>query len=127
MPNDSIPDYRQARCPHGWVNVTQCQSCAIAAERDALLEWKRAHERQREPALTPQRPNAEGETECRVRWMVETPAGWLGAWDIGAFEAYLAAERDRLHQCAISHNVTMSELHAAQNALQLVIDAMDRY
>lgn len=29
-------DYRQARCPHGWVDVTQCEPCKTAAERDAL-------------------------------------------------------------------------------------------
>ena len=29
-------EYRQPRCPHGWVDVTQCESCKAAAERDAL-------------------------------------------------------------------------------------------
>jgi hypothetical protein len=26
-------------------------------------------------------PNPEGATQCIVRWMAETPAGWIGAWD----------------------------------------------
>ena len=30
-------EYRQARCPHGWVDVKQCEPCATAAERDQLL------------------------------------------------------------------------------------------
>lgn len=29
-------EYRQPRCPHGWVDVTQCEPCKTAAERDAL-------------------------------------------------------------------------------------------
>lgn len=31
-----MTDYQQPRCPHGWVDVTQCESCAQAAEIDAL-------------------------------------------------------------------------------------------
>ena len=30
-------EYRQERCPHGWVDVKQCEPCATAAERDQLL------------------------------------------------------------------------------------------
>ena len=30
-------EYRQERCPHGWVDVKQCEPCATAAERDRLL------------------------------------------------------------------------------------------
>ena len=29
-------DYRQPRCPHGWVDITQCEPCKTAAERDEL-------------------------------------------------------------------------------------------
>lgn len=29
-------EYRQPRCQHGWVDVTQCEPCRTAAERDAL-------------------------------------------------------------------------------------------
>lgn len=29
-------DYHQKRCPHGWVDVTQCEPCATAAEREAF-------------------------------------------------------------------------------------------
>ncbi len=48
----------------------------------------------------PKRPNAEGETMCGVRWMVELPSWrWIGAWDREAFDEYaaaaVAAERER--------------------------------
>lgn len=53
--------------------------------------------------LAPKPPNAEGQTMCVVRWMVETPGGWVGAWDKGAFSALIdaalttqAAEIERL-------------------------------
>jgi len=53
--------------------------------------------------LTPARVNNEtGDTMCVVRWMAETPDGWLGAWDKEAFDAFIkdavAAERER---CAV--------------------------
>ncbi len=35
--------------------------------------------------------NATGETLCRVRWFIETPAGWVGAHDKAALEYLLAA------------------------------------
>jgi hypothetical protein len=28
--------YRQQRCPHGWVDDRQCKACATESERDAL-------------------------------------------------------------------------------------------
>ena len=28
-------EYRQPRCPHGWVDAAQCESCKTAVERDA--------------------------------------------------------------------------------------------
>ncbi len=34
-------------------------------------------------------PNAEGSTMCIVRWQVETPHGWIGAWDRAALESVL--------------------------------------
>jgi hypothetical protein len=40
--------------------------------------------------MTPKRPNEAGETSCLVRWIVETPAGWLGAYDREAFDAFRA-------------------------------------
>lgn len=27
-------DYQQKRCSHGWVDVTQCEACAVVKERD---------------------------------------------------------------------------------------------
>lgn len=29
-------DYRQPRCPHGWVDVTQCETCALKDEVERL-------------------------------------------------------------------------------------------
>lgn len=54
----------------------------------------------------PQRvQNDTGETVCFVRYMVETEAGWLGAWDESAFGAYaaaaVAAERERVKAALI--------------------------
>lgn len=43
--------------------------------------------------LKPVPPNETGATHCVVRWMVETPKGWLGAYDKDAFSAYIAAAR----------------------------------
>ena len=41
--------------------------------------------------LVPKPPNADGSTMCTVRWMIETPGGWLGSWDRTAFDAYISA------------------------------------
>jgi hypothetical protein len=35
-------------------------------------------------------PNPEGATQCIVRWLAETPAGWVGAWDREALERFTA-------------------------------------
>ncbi len=35
--------------------------------------------------------NDTGETMCIVRWQIETPAGWVGAYDKAALEYLLAA------------------------------------
>lgn len=54
----------------------------------------------------PQPPNESGETFCGVRWMVETPAGWLGSYDKEAFRAYgeacVAAERERINALLVA-------------------------
>ncbi len=36
-------------------------------------------------------PNEAGNTMCIVRWQIETPAGWVGAWDKAALKYLLAA------------------------------------
>lgn len=41
--------------------------------------------------LEPTQPDPDEPTPCLVRWMVETEAGWLGAWDREAFDAYAAS------------------------------------
>lgn len=38
--------------------------------------------------LTPHVPNESGETNATVRWMVETPGGWIGGYDKSALEWY---------------------------------------
>jgi hypothetical protein len=36
-------------------------------------------------------PNEAGETMCVVRWQIETPVGWVGAYDQAALEYLLPA------------------------------------
>lgn len=43
-------------------------------------------ERERYAPLDIYEPNAEGKTQCIIRWMAETPSGWVGAWDKAALE-----------------------------------------
>lgn len=31
-------------------------------------------------------PNDSGQTSCIVQWIVETPSGWVGAWDINSIK-----------------------------------------
>ena len=43
-------------------------------------------ERERYAPLDIYEPNAEVKTQCIIRWMAETPSGWIGAWDKAALE-----------------------------------------
>lgn len=43
------------------------------------------------PLPQPYQPNADGATLCTVRWMIDTPAGWIGAYDKETLIAYGAA------------------------------------
>lgn len=36
MGNMEPDEYRQQRCPHGWVDATQCEPCRTTIECDAL-------------------------------------------------------------------------------------------
>ena len=36
----SEPDWKQKRCPHGWVDVSQCETCALLAR---VAELSRAY------------------------------------------------------------------------------------
>ena len=47
----------------------------------------------------PKAVNADGEAMCVVRWIVETPGGWLGAYDKEAFDAYASAANQSLKDC----------------------------
>ena len=37
----------------------------------------------------PHPPNKEGKTNCVIRWMMETPSGWVGSWDKAALEQFV--------------------------------------
>lgn len=37
-------------------------------------------------------PNESGSTQCIVRWMVETPSGWVGSYDREALEQFCKAD-----------------------------------
>ena len=37
----------------------------------------------------PHPPNEEGKTNGIIRWMVETPSGWVGSWDKAALEQFV--------------------------------------
>lgn len=67
----------------------------------------------------PKRPNESGSTLCEVRWLVETPAGWLGAYDTEAFEAAAKIARAPL-QAEIEQR--SDDLLKAQEALQRASD-----
>jgi hypothetical protein len=45
-----------------------------------------ANERARYSALAIHPPNDSGNTMCIVRWMVDTPHGWIGSWDRAALD-----------------------------------------
>jgi hypothetical protein len=60
---------------------------AITALR-ATLAQQEAQQEQEPVEIKP--PNPEGATQCIVRWMAETSAGWVGAWDREALERFTA-------------------------------------
>jgi hypothetical protein len=64
---------------------------AAKAEREACAQ------RAKPMALDIKPPNEEGATMCAVRWLAETPHGWVGAWDRAALE-HLFITRD----CAVA-------------------------
>lgn len=39
------------------------------------------------------KPNDEGSTMCVVRWQVETPNGWIGAWDYAALDSLVSKSK----------------------------------
>jgi hypothetical protein len=40
-------------------------------------------------------PNSKGKTQCIIRWMIETPSGWVGAWDKSALEQFLPVQKNQ--------------------------------
>lgn len=42
-----------------------------------------------QPKLDIKPPNESGSTLCTIRWMVETPNGWIGSWDREALEQFI--------------------------------------
>lgn len=82
---------------HGWTDASDRACPSYGAQREALAEAVRAALSERaEPesaqavALQIEPASAEGSAFVGARWFVETPAGWVGAWDRGAIE-WLAA------------------------------------
>jgi len=67
--------------------------------------------------LAPERANDSGETPCIVRWFVKTPAGWLGAWNVEAFDA--AAKIARVPQEA--------EIECLREAMTRCVDNVERW
>ncbi len=59
---------------------------------EAIVAFAREIQARRVDWQVPILPNEAGETVCHVRWMVETPKGWLGAWDREAFDSYLLGD-----------------------------------
>ena len=55
----------------------------------AALVLKAALAQEEQAAVEIKPPNLEGATQCIVRWMVETPAGWVGAWDREALQQFV--------------------------------------
>lgn len=37
----------------------------------------------------PHPPNEDGKTNCVIRWLMETPSGWVGSWDKAALEQFV--------------------------------------
>lgn len=79
--------------------------------------------------LQPERVNStSGDTLCTVRWMVETPAGWLGAYNREAFDAYAAAavdaERARCIAIIAAYRVPVGNSRAGELAAEWTLDAL---
>jgi hypothetical protein len=71
-------------------------ACDIEAARTALrtaIAKALDEARGAVPLPEPYRPNESGSTPVLARWVVETPAGWLAAYDKEAFGAYASAAR----------------------------------
>lgn len=61
----------------------------MVANEGRTMEARQALQNELEKLFTPldiKPPNTEGETMCIVRWMAETPNGWVGAYDRAALE-----------------------------------------
>ena len=65
---------------------TGFRSTATDALRAALAQ----QEQEQVKPVEIKQPNPEGATQCIVRWLAETPAGWIGAWDREALERFTA-------------------------------------
>ena len=70
-----------------WVSIGPVQRAAVETFLEAALE------QQEQEAVEIKPPNPEGATQCIVRWMAETPAGWIGAWDREALQQFVASPR----------------------------------
>ena len=110
------------RCPAAQALI-ECDK-RIEAERNALkAALQKIHAQ----------PNCRYEVESQLGeeiWDALHSAYSEPLYDQAALDAAVAAERERLRvmltahldQTVLSHHVTLSECHAARNALQLVLD-----
>lgn len=81
-------------------------------------------------ALNIQPPNYAGETVCIVRWVAETPSGWVGSYYKSALEQFAAPQpvqerktinwlsADEVSQIAISHS---PNVHRFADAIELAV------
>jgi hypothetical protein len=73
-----------------------------------------AHERESQMTdLTPKPPNDSGSSNFAVKWVIETPAGWIAAWNkdaIFAYEHLIRAEERELRRVL---QELRTRLHAA--------------
>ncbi len=53
-----------------------------------IMNLKAALEQPEQEPVEIKPPNQEGSSTCTVRWTIETPAGWIGAWDKEALEQF---------------------------------------
>lgn len=61
------------------------------------------------------KPNDSGETQAIIRWMLETPDGWVGSWDKQALESLkIDAERYR----------AIRQMHWSKDNLAVVLNPM---
>ena len=88
----TLREWLEAQRIHGGPHGLEC----VGVDRLQQL-WDAAvvAERARYSKLDIYPPNSEGKTQCIVRWMAETPHGWIGSWDRKSLENVRAEAIDK--------------------------------